>query len=160
MTRTEKKRLTNKKRYLEKGDAIRKQQREYARRPEVGARKKVYMAEYYKRWLDNPEKIAKQKRAGSEWYKKNKSAIATRRWLWGIQKKYGLKRDQWDGLILEYLGACGVCGEQPKEINVDHDHTTGEVRGLLCFRCNILLGVIEKNPIFLKNLYNYLIRPS
>lgn len=38
------------------------------------------------------------------------------------------------------LGACGVCGRQPSESRPhhdrDHDHRTGEVRGLACFRCN------------------------
>jgi hypothetical protein len=44
-------------------------------------------------------------------------------------------------------GRCGVCREVFSEegLCIDHDHTTGEVRGLLCKRCNLLVGWIE-NP--------------
>ena len=40
--------------------------------------------------------------------------------------------------ISEQGGGCAICGGKPKtrRLHVDHDHTTGQVRGLLCYRCN------------------------
>jgi len=43
-------------------------------------------------------------------------------------------------------GKCAICGKQfqtPFNARVDHNHRTGEVRGLLCHRCNVGLGYIE-----------------
>lgn len=44
-------------------------------------------------------------------------------------------------------GVCGICGDPPQEtrkLALDHDHETGEIRGLLCGSCNYKLGVYEK----------------
>jgi hypothetical protein len=43
-----------------------------------------------------------------------------------------------------------------RRLAVDHDHTTGAVRGLLCFRCNQYLGQWENDPIAIHNLIVYL----
>ena len=42
------------------------------------------------------------------------------------------------------------------EMVVDHCHKTKKVRGLLCNRCNTLLGLIDDSPTFMKNITNYL----
>lgn len=58
----------------------------------------------------------------------------------------------WDKMFQFQRGMCAICGEpQPiskktrktKRLATDHNHTTGEVRGLLCSRCNPVLGKIE-----------------
>ena len=43
-----------------------------------------------------------------------------------------------DRLLAEQGGVCAICGNPPKTrgLSIDHDHKTGAVRGLLCFRCN------------------------
>ena len=45
-------------------------------------------------------------------------------------------------------GVCAVCGKgaRKRKLNVDHDHVTGKVRGLLCTRCNITLGKMRDKP--------------
>ena len=43
---------------------------------------------------------------------------------------------------------------------VDHDHETGDVRGVLCNPCNIILGKAKDNPDILKNAANYLTEHS
>jgi Recombination endonuclease VII len=42
-------------------------------------------------------------------------------------------------------GVCAICGKPPGEraLHVDHDHETGQVRGLLCYSCNTKLGWLE-----------------
>lgn len=44
------------------------------------------------------------------------------------------------------VGACGICGHT-KRLVQDHCHTTGLCRGLLCERCNRMLGYIEQPPV-------------
>jgi uncharacterized ferredoxin-like protein len=55
-----------------------------------------------------------------------------------ILKKYNLTVKQYQ----QYLAVpCGICGA-PSDV-LDHDHTTNEIRGGLCTRCNVNLGVVE-----------------
>jgi len=44
----------------------------------------------------------------------------------------------------------------PMNLAVDHSHTTGEVRGLLCKHCNLVLGQVEKNPEIVSGCLNYI----
>lgn len=58
-------------------------------------------------------------------------------------------------------GGCAICGVtesvgRSKRLNVDHDHVTGIVRGLLCTRCNSAIGYMGDNPEFLKRAALYL----
>lgn len=62
--------------------------------------------------------------------------------LW---QRYGLTLDQWDAMLIEQAGRCGICDEQMVDaIAVDHCHETGKVRGLLCYGCNSFLGYFER----------------
>ena len=51
-------------------------------------------------------------------------------------------------MLAEQDGGCGICGDPPGKtaLHVDHDHETGVVRGLLCFRCNSALGNLRDDP--------------
>lgn len=55
---------------------------------------------------------------------------------------------------------CAVCGEPPtrRRLDVDHDHKTGAVRGLLCSDCNIALGKFRDDPDRLRAAADYLVR--
>lgn len=59
-----------------------------------------------------------------------------------LQSHYGMSLAEYEALLTEQSGVCAICGSLPDDINlhVDHNHTTGAVRGLLCMRCNIALG--------------------
>ncbi len=54
--------------------------------------------------------------------------------------------EQYGAMLAEQSGTCAICNEPPKKnrLAVDHNHLTGRVRGLLCIRCNITLGNLEK----------------
>lgn len=105
----------------------------------------------------NPVKAAAVRRAArAKWKAKNpgKTEAAIREWAaknrrkifgYAILRKYGLSLPQWDALLVAHCGRCAICARpMPIDINVDHDHATGRVRGLLCTPCNISVGHVEK----------------
>jgi hypothetical protein len=51
-------------------------------------------------------------------------------------------------------GTCATCAGKPE--HVDHDHATGQVRGVLCFNCNQALGNVRDNVATLHRLGRYL----
>jgi hypothetical protein len=57
-------------------------------------------------------------------------------------------------------GVCAICNFIPlrRPLVVDHDHTTGEVRGLLCSQCNLGLGLFRDEPDYLTQAKEYLLR--
>ena len=61
------------------------------------------------------------------------------------------------GVAKEDLGIkhCMICGGT-KRLCIDHDHGTGQVRGILCTACNFGLGAFKDNPIFLEAAIRYL----
>lgn len=59
---------------------------------------------------------------------------------WQIKTRYGLTADQVEELRTSQSGACAVCKKELKKFHIDHDHNTGKVRGLLCHRCNVMIG--------------------
>jgi hypothetical protein len=54
-------------------------------------------------------------------------------------RRYGIGADDFDRLVEAQGGVCAICG-RPDPEHVDHDHETGDVRGILCFNCNGGLG--------------------
>src|SRR5258707_1011572 len=58
---------------------------------------------------------------------------------------YGLPSGEFDRLVSEQAGKCAVCSEPfVRTPDIDHDHHTGLVRGLLCRSCNIGIGHVER----------------
>jgi hypothetical protein len=66
-------------------------------------------------------------------------------------KMYGITIDDYDRMLEAQGGGCGICGSDSYSSNkwqkffaVDHCHSTGRVRGLLCLTCNVSLGKFER----------------
>ena len=79
-----------------------------------------------------------------ERYKKNPRRHRNKQ----LKCMYGIALDEYEDMLGKQDGVCAICGEVCSTGNnlcVDHDHDTGEVRGLLCQRCNMELGFVEKN---------------
>ena len=57
--------------------------------------------------------------------------------------RYGITLQDYESILGEQGGGCAICDTMPtvRRLHIDHDHTTGEVRGLLCGHCNQLLGL-------------------
>lgn len=76
------------------------------------------------------------------------------KWLSFIKHRYGILPKQWTKLILRSNGCCEICGNQFKNtsqfLNVDHDHKTDQIRGILCGRCNGMLAGLEDKEFCLK----------
>ncbi|WP_329520567.1 endonuclease VII domain-containing protein [Spirillospora sp. NBC_01491] len=62
-----------------------------------------------------------------------------------LKKTYGLTRGELDGMLAAQGGLCRIC-RRSAAVHVDHDHKTGEVRGVLCFKCNVALGQLDDDP--------------
>lgn len=60
-------------------------------------------------------------------------------------------------MLDEQNGVCAICKFKPKTVfHVDHCHSTGKVRGLLCINCNMALGLLKDNKMFLSQAIDYL----
>lgn len=70
---------------------------------------------------------------------------------------YGITRADYDRMLAEQGGTCRTCDADDRLV-VDHCHTTGVVRGILCDDCNVSLGKLKDNPKTLQNLIDYLNR--
>lgn len=77
-----------------------------------------------------------------------------------LLKKYGLAFDDYKKLFIRQRGVCAICGEPQLNgsLCVDHNHENGKVRGLLCFRCNFLIGQAKDDINILKIAMEYLER--
>jgi hypothetical protein len=59
--------------------------------------------------------------------------------------KLRMTEEQYDELWIEQLGLCAMCKREPeRQLAVDHNHATQQIRGLLCTSCNTGLGSYEK----------------
>ena len=92
-----------------------------------------------------PEVLKKKKDAGRRRY---------------LAKNYNITPEKYQDMLRMQNGGCFLCGKTEEKnrklLAVDHDHETGEVRDLLCGTCNLLIGIIEKNDLRPKKLFNYL----
>lgn len=75
------------------------------------------------------------------------------------KNRYGIALDEYEAMVAQANGVCPVCKEPPpspfKGFDVDHDHETGKIRGLLCRPCNLALGGARDDPAILRALADY-----
>ena len=113
---------------------------------------KIKQAERARIWrLKNPERSIQNVRD----YQKRKPEVALKSKL----KKYGLSVEQYMKLLEIQDNTCAICDQTCSykfRLSVDHCHTTGKVRGLLCGNCNTGLGKFKDNDIILTKAINYL----
>jgi hypothetical protein len=83
---------------------------------------------------------------------------------WGLNKIYGITREQYDELLIKQNGVCAICQQiekslsnhqTKKELAVDHCKITKKVRGLLCQKCNQGIGQFQHNSEILKRAALY-----
>jgi hypothetical protein len=92
-------------------------------------------------------------------YSKTEVALKNQR-KHALRTKYGMSIEDYDKMLSAQNGVCGICRQPSKRKNglfdVDHDHKTGKVRGLLCHGCNTLLALAGDSAELLKRTAAFL----
>lgn len=111
--------------------------------------KKLEDPDYKKRFQEHKKEYARKKAASMS------SDEKARRHL---RNKYGLTLAQYYEMYENQDGKCALCGTKPKKkkLMVDHNHKTGEVRGLLCPKCNSGMGFFNDDPKLMQMASIYL----
>jgi len=95
------------------------------------------------RYLKNREKIASRFR---KQYRDNQKKFRDR----NRKALYGISSDEYEQLLLRQNYKCAICG-RARRLGIDHNHETGEIRGLLCNQCNSRVGWLEKHKREISN---------
>jgi hypothetical protein len=79
---------------------------------------------------------------------------------WHLSRKYGITLERFEEMLEEQGGACAICRTDDPggsgTWHVDHDHETGRVRGLLCVRCNVAIGLLHDDLNLLRQAISYI----
>lgn len=99
--------------------------------------------------------------SGREWVKKHPVEAARHRRNHHLRRKFGITLEEAEKLLAAQDGVCAICKEPIADSrgyspHVDHDHTTGRVRGILCMTCNLGIGVFKDDPARLIAAAQYL----
>lgn len=77
-------------------------------------------------------------------------------------RNYGITMERYEELLLQQGGGCAICGAKPSGVAgreflaIDHDHKSGQVRGLLCDLHNLALGMFKDRADHLRVAAQYL----
>lgn len=89
------------------------------------------------------------------WNKNNKDKHKQNDRRWRLKKHYGLSESEYLDMVTNHNGRCAICNQE-SPLNVDHCHTSGNVRGLLCKSCNLGLGSFSDDIERLQAAVEYL----
>lgn len=99
------------------------------------------------RYRADPDLREKRRAQTRAWMERNNPRL----------RQHGLSDEQYASLIEEQGDACAICEMPFLEIpRIDHDHSTGDVRGLLCHNCNVAIGHFKDNPELMRRAIRYL----
>jgi Recombination endonuclease VII len=91
------------------------------------------------------------------YHRAHKHEISVRRQGGHLKRRYGISRADYAALLARQGGVCAICGKPPeKTLCVDHCHSTGRIRGLLCRKCNFGLGCYAEDQAALIAALAYL----
>jgi hypothetical protein len=121
---------------------------------------RAYQTDWRKK---NPERYraiarrskAKNREKSRRWREANPERIRANERL----RVYGLTDEAYQALLTSQAGRCAICGNAGT-LHVDHDHKTGAVRGLLCPRCNMGIGMMDEDLDRLAASIRYLSKPN
>ena len=121
-------------------------------------RTKAEISEIRKKWMKNNSKYMKKYR--KEYSKKNKEKIYVSLLLNKLKNKYGITIQNYFILLDKQDLKCAICKCDLYPMNkgtcIDHSHSNNRVRGLLCPRCNLLIGIAKEDIDVLSNSIIYI----
>jgi hypothetical protein len=115
--------------------------------------------------------IERKKKYKAEWFQKNKEIIRLRKQgkptstedgrKYNNKYLYNLTEEVYNSMLFNQNGLCKICGTPHIEtrigrLRLDHNHDTGEIRGLLCHNCNLGLGLFKDDKQSLLKAIKYL----
>jgi hypothetical protein len=106
---------------------------------------------HHRKWEADPVYREKVRAARRRYRASHREQLRARGREWRRKKDfrevYRMTLEDYYVMLAQQDGACAICGRKPKErLVVDHCHATGNVRGLLCAKCNTGLGFYQDNP--------------
>ena len=109
-----------------------------------------------KRYAQTEKGKAAQARSGAKYYQKNREKIEGKR----LERVYGITMEDYNMLFDAQDGCCALCDthatELSKRLLVDHCHESGEIRGLLCTRCNSAIAQLGDNEEGMRKALDYM----
>lgn len=106
--------------------------------------------------------LQKRKGKDSPAYKHGRSQTKAYDLELHMMRSYGINFKEYEEMLLAQDGKCAICKAEPPKnqhktrLNIDHNHETGKVRGLLCDCCNRALGLMRDNTDLLSKAIDYL----
>ena len=108
------------------------------------------------RYQENKEK---RKAQAIAWRKMNPEESKRSRRNSKLKIDFGITLEQYSTMLSDQGGVCKICRKPDtsgRNLAVDHNHTTGCIRGLLCISCNTAIGLVKENENVLKAMISYL----
>lgn len=106
----------------------------------------------YKKWYD------RQPRAKLNQQQQNYRGRTDYNRKWELENRYGITLGQWASMVSYADNCCEICGKRSDSLCVDHDHITGEVRGVLCRSCNKAIGQLGDTAESVQRAADYLVK--
>lgn len=101
---------------------------------------KINRRERYKTDEEYREKIKKTN--NEKWHALSPEEKYRRGRANALKTNYNLTVEEYDRIFVEQGSCCACCGDQSENYEVDHDHTTGKIRGIICKSCNTGIGLL------------------
>lgn len=115
-------------------------------RSECKSCRNAYMRDYYQRPGVKEKQHARVARNPRRKEQRKKAHVKAR---------FGISLAEYEDFRREHPETCPLCRKRPARA-VDHDHTTGVLRGVLCDPCNLVLGLVEDDVDTLRRMFLYL----
>jgi Recombination endonuclease VII len=100
----------------------------------------------------------------SRWRKENPGSVRGH----ALKARHGISLKEYEAKLAEQQGVCAICKKKETSLNykskklnplaVDHDHSNGQIRGLLCGTCNRSLGGFKDSPLLLSSALEYIFK--
>jgi len=90
-----------------------------------------------------------------KWYKENPEKVKNI----FLRNRYNITLEDFNEMLKNQNNTCAICKKDKqgeRDFHIDHCHTTGKVRGILCYKCNSSIGLLNDNIETLKEAIKYL----